>query len=88
LFEKISRNFQKRIDICITLWYNVYTKAKRRSPKLNNRTRQTVFRQTPEEFEQLQKDARKHKMNVSKYLRWLIETERENRKRRKNNVFS
>jgi hypothetical protein len=50
---------------------------------LNNRTRQTVFRQTPEEFEQLQKDAHKHKMNVSKYLRWLIERERENRKRRK-----
>ncbi|MBO5715558.1 MAG: hypothetical protein J6S23_04090 [Clostridia bacterium] len=49
---------------------------------MNNRTRQTVFRQTPEEFEQLQKDARKHKMDISKYLRWLIETERENRKRR------
>lgn len=49
---------------------------------MNNMTRQTVFRQTPEEFEQLQKDAHKHKMNVSKYLRWLIETEREKMQRR------
>lgn len=49
---------------------------------MNSRTRQTVFRQTHEEFEQLQKDAHKHKMDVSKYLRWLIETEREKMQRR------
>jgi hypothetical protein len=60
----------------------MYIQNKRRSPKLNNRTRQTVFRQTLEEFEQLQKDAHKHKMNVSKYLRWLIEAEREKMQRR------
>lgn len=39
-------------------------------------TRQTVFRQTPEEFEQLKNDAYEHKMHVSDYLRYLIEKER------------
>ena len=43
--------------------------------------RQTVFRQTQTEYEELKKDAHRHEMNVSDYLRWLIETERENRKR-------
>ena len=40
-------------------------------------TKQTVFRQTPEEFEQLKNDAYAHKMNVSDYLRFLIDKERE-----------
>lgn len=39
--------------------------------------RQTVFRQTQAEYEELKKDAHRHEMNVSDYLRWLIETERE-----------
>lgn len=39
-------------------------------------TRQTVFRQTKEEFEQLKNDAYEHKMNISDYLRFLIEKER------------
>ncbi|MBQ5317478.1 MAG: hypothetical protein J6K17_00090 [Oscillospiraceae bacterium] len=39
-------------------------------------TRQTVFRQTKEEFEQLKNDAYEHKMNISDYLRYLIEKER------------
>lgn len=39
-------------------------------------TRQTVFRQTPEEFERLKNDAYAHKMNVSDYLRFLIDKER------------
>lgn len=47
-----------------------------------NQIRQTVFRQTQAEYEELKKDAHRHEMNVSDYLRWLIETERENRKRR------
>ena len=40
-------------------------------------TRQTVFRQTKEEFEQLKNDAYEHKMNISDYLRFLIEKERQ-----------
>lgn len=45
--------------------------------------RQTVFRQTQAEYEELKKDAHRHEMNVSDYLRWLIETEREKMQRRK-----
>ena len=48
-------------------------------------TRQTVFRQTKEEFEQLKNDAYEHKMNVSDYLRFLIEEER---KRKRNEPLS
>ncbi len=39
-------------------------------------TRQTVFRQTKEEFEQLKNDAHAHRMNISEYLRFLVEMER------------
>ena len=39
-------------------------------------TRQTVFRQTEEEFEQLKNDAHAHRMNISEYLRWLIDKQR------------
>lgn len=49
---------------------------------MKQETKQTVFRQTQAECEELKKDAHRHEMNVSDYLRWLIETERENRKRR------
>lgn len=45
-------------------------------------TRQTVFRQTQAEYEELKKDAHRHEMNVSDYLRWLIESEREKMQRR------
>lgn len=47
------------------------------------KNRQTVFRQTQAEYEELKKDAHRHEMNVSDYLRWLIETEREKMQRRK-----
>ena len=43
----------------------------------NEITRQTVFRQTKEEFEQLKNDAYEHKMNISDYLRYLVAKERE-----------
>lgn len=33
---------------------------------------------TDEELTQLKKDAHKHEMNVSEYVRWLIEKERDN----------
>ena len=39
-------------------------------------TRQTVFRQTREEYENLKNDAHAHRMNISEYLRWLIEKQR------------
>lgn len=35
------------------------------------------LRTTEEERDQLRKDAHRHEMNVSEYIRWLIETERE-----------
>ena len=38
--------------------------------------KQTVFRQTVEEFEQLKNDAYEHKMNISDYLRYLVAKER------------
>lgn len=38
--------------------------------------KQTAFRQTVEEFERLKNDAYEHKMNISDYLRFLIEEER------------
>ncbi len=43
---------------------------------MTQETRQTVFRQTPEEFEQLKNDAHRHEMNISEYIRWLIEKQR------------
>jgi hypothetical protein len=42
----------------------------------NETTRQTVFRQTPSEYEQLKNDAHAHRMNISEYLRWLIDKQR------------
>ena len=42
-----------------------------------NETRQTVFRQTPSEYEKLKNDAHAHRMNISEYLRFLIEKERQ-----------
>ena len=44
---------------------------------MKQETRQTVFRQTKEEFEQLKNDAYEHKMNISDYLRYLVAKERE-----------
>ena len=41
--------------------------------------KQTVFRQTVEEFEQLKNDAYEHKMNISDYLRYLVAKERKER---------
>ena len=38
--------------------------------------KQTVFRQTVEEFEQLKNDAYEHKMNISEYIRYLVAKER------------
>lgn len=43
---------------------------------MKQETRQTVFRQTKEEFEQLKNDAYEHKMNISDYLRYLVAKER------------
>ena len=39
-------------------------------------TRQTVFRQTKEEYEELKRDAHAHNMNVSEYIRYLVAKER------------
>ena len=50
-----------------------------RRKKLKQETRQTVFRQTKEEFEQLKNDAYEHKMNISDYLRYLVAKERKER---------
>ena len=44
-------------------------------------TRQTVFRQTKEEFEQLKNDAYEHKMNISDYIRYLVSKERKEREK-------
>lgn len=43
---------------------------------MKQETRQTVFRQTPSEYEKLKNDAYAHRMNISEYLRWLIEKQR------------
>ena len=54
----------------------IFQQDMERRIKLKQETRQTVFRQTPEEFEQLKNDAHAHRMNISEYIRWLIERER------------
>lgn len=46
---------------------------------LEPKTRQTVFRQTEDEFEQLKKDAYDHRMNISEYIRYLVAKERKER---------
>ena len=38
--------------------------------------KQTVFRQTKAEYEKLKNDAHAHRMNISEYLRWLIDKQR------------
>jgi hypothetical protein len=43
--------------------------------------KQTVFRQTVEEFEQLKNDAYEHKMNISEYIRYLVAKERKEREK-------
>lgn len=44
-------------------------------------TRQTVFRQTKEEFEELKRDAHANNMNVSEYIRYLVAKERKEREK-------
>ena len=44
---------------------------------MKQETRQTVFRQTKEEYEELKRDAHAHNMNVSEYIRYLVAKERE-----------
>ena len=39
-------------------------------------TRQTLFRQTKEEYEELKREAHAHNMNVSEYIRYLVAKER------------
>ena len=41
--------------------------------------KQTVFRQTKEEYEELKRDAHAHNMNVSEYIRYLVAKERKER---------
>ena len=53
---------------------------------LEPKARQTVFRQTEEEFEQLKNDAHAHRMNISEYLRFLVEKERERMNNAKKNA--
>ena len=48
---------------------------------MKKETRQTVFRQTKEEFERLKNDAYEHKMNISDYLRYLVAKERKEREK-------
>ena len=36
----------------------------------------TILRTTDEEKAQLKKDAHRHEMNISEYLRWLVEKQR------------
>ena len=48
--------------------------------------KQTVFRQTVEEFEQLKNDAYEHKMNISDYLRYLVAKEREEKSNENNDI--
>ena len=43
---------------------------------MKQETRQTVFRQTSNEYEKLKNDAHAHRMNISEYLRWLIDKQR------------
>ena len=50
-----------------------------RRKKLKQETRQTVFRQTKEEYEELKRDAHEHNMNVSEYIRYLVAKERKER---------
>ena len=49
-------------------------------------TRQTVFRQTPGEYEKLKNDAHAHRMNISEYLRFLVEMERERMNNAEKNI--
>jgi Mg2+ and Co2+ transporter CorA len=49
-------------------------------------TRQTVFRQTQAEYEKLKNDAHAHRMNISEYLRFLVEMERERMNNAKKNA--
>ena len=44
--------------------------------RMKQETRQTVFRQTKEEYEELKRDAHAHNMNVSEYIRYLVAKER------------
>ena len=49
---------------------------KKKGDRMKQETRQTVFRQTPSEYEKLKNDAHAHRMNISEYLRWLIDKQR------------
>ena len=49
---------------------------KKKGDRMKQETRQTVFRQTQSEYEKLKNDAYAHRMNISEYLRWLIEKHR------------
>ena len=54
----------------------IFPQDMERRKKLKQETRLTVFRQTPSEYEKLKNDAYAHRMNISEYLRWLIDKQR------------
>ena len=54
----------------------IFPQDMERRKKLKQETRQTVFRQTKEEYEELKRDAHRHEMNISEYIRWLIDKQR------------
>lgn len=49
----------------------------RRNEPLKTKLFWINLRTTEEERDQLRKDAHRHEMNVSEYIRWLVERERE-----------
>lgn len=74
--------FRQEVTNDINEWIEEYGGCEHYKAKRGGKmpeTRQTVFRQTKEEFEQLKNDAYEHKMNISDYLRYLVAKERKER---------
>lgn len=63
--------------ICYILYISNHEREVKTNLKNENRKTQRCFFMTKEEDLMLQKDAYKHEMNTSAYLRWLIKQEHE-----------
>lgn len=68
------RNLRKGVDNAISVCYTIYRILRKRGFTMKMLT--VVFNDD-KEYEQLKKDAYKHEMNISSYIRYLVAKERE-----------
>ena len=78
LIKIFLRNLRKGVDNAISVCYTNYRNSRKRGFTMKMLT--VVFNDD-KEYEQLKKDAYKHEMNISSYIRYLVAKERKEREK-------